>query len=113
MRSWMAGICIALAVTPVPGWAADARVDWPTFFRVGPSQHHQVVNELLRGTMVDVRSCTEAWCLVQYGRALGYVSRAALNAVDFPASGAPPASDCFESTRAGYGRGQVLRYCRR
>ena len=113
MRSWMVGLCVALALAPVSVWAADARVDWPTFFRVGPSQRYQVVDEILRGTVVDVRSCTEAWCLVQYGRTLGYVRRAALNATDFPSSGAPPGTDCFESTRAGYGKGQVERFCRR
>ena len=107
---WVFGLVTLWAATAV---AAPARVDWPTFFRLGPSTHYEVVDELLRGTMVDVRSCTDQWCLVQYGRNAGYVEQWTLNSDAFPASATAAGPPCFETVRNGYGKGEVLQVCRR
>ena len=86
MRSWIAALGLAALVPSASAQAAAGRVDWPTFFRVGPSRHYLVVDELFRGTILDVKSCTDQWCQVQYGRVIGYVERAALNVDPFPPS---------------------------
>ena len=113
MRRVLGFLCIALLLPSAAPRAADGRVDWPTFFRLGPSQHDRVVAEVLRGTVVDVKSCDTQWCLVQYGRALGYVERATLNTNDFPPSAGSSSAACFDSVRSGYGKGQDLRFCPR
>ncbi len=116
---WKAGaartVAILIAVACAgPAVAATGVVDWPTFFRTGPGKHFVVLQELARGTVVEVQSCADQWCLVQVGRVAGYVEQANLgqqappSVFPAPASGEP---GCFDSRRAGYGRGEVLRYC--
>ena len=113
----MRGIALAILFTvglpTVSVHAAGHQVEWPTFFRAGPSRHNQVVAELSRGTLVDVRSCDDQWCLVQYGRTLGYVERGMLNANASPTQHASPSSYCFDSVRSGYGKGEDFRFCPR
>ena len=79
----------AMVLPAASAQAAGGQVAWPTFFRTGPSRHTPVVAEMSRGTVVDVRSCDDRWCLVQYGRAVGYVERAALDTNAFPPLAAP------------------------
>lgn len=106
-----------------PAGAAEAPVTWPTFFRLGPGKQYRVVDELPRGRVLDVLSCGDQWCQAQLGRTVGYVERAALEppppastaatAAAPPRAASAPGQACFDSTRAGYGEGEQLRYCPR
>lgn len=98
----------------VPAAAATCFVQGPSFFRTGPGTRFVVLQELSRGTMVDVQSCAEQWCRVQLGRVTGYVSQVNLGQQappsQFPAQPAD-AAGCFDARRAGHGEGEVFRYC--
>ena len=111
----------AAATFLVFAWADAASADtglvtWPTFFRTGPGNHFVVLEELARGTAVEVRSCANRWCQVQIGRAMGYVDQANLGQQAppsmFPTPG-PQQARCFDSRRAGYKNGDVFLYCPR
>ncbi len=41
--------------------AAEGRVGWPTYFRTGPGDRYCVLEELLRGTSLDVKECAGEW----------------------------------------------------
>jgi len=102
-----------------PATASPGVIDWPTYFRTGPSKHFVVLQELARGTVVDVQSCADQWCLVQVGRVAGYVDQANLGQQAPPSAYPAPAANatgCFDSRRAGeapYRRDEVFRYCPR
>ena len=107
----LVGVFAAASWLSAPAQAEDVRVAWPTYFRTGPSQQHQVVGELARGTILDVQSCNADWCRARYGRTIGYVARPPLNSPPPASPAAAGDQSCFLSTRAGHGEGQVLRFC--
>ncbi len=113
MRGWVVGVCGLAAIWAGPSQAAEGVVGWPTYFRTGPGEQYRVVEELQRGTSVNVQECGDGWCRAQLGRALGYVKRAALGAGGVPPSQGAAAAGCFESGRAGYLGLQPFRYCPR
>lgn len=113
------GVLLGALLWVPPASASEAAVTWPTFFRLGPGKQYRVVEELARGTVLDVVSCTDQWCQVGRGRTVGYVDRAALEPPPWQAGtaaappGAPTGQACFESRRAGYGEGERFLYCPR
>ena len=122
----MAGVARYLATAGAVmalGWSTAAsawtgQVVWETFTRTGPGQQYAVIDELLRGTTVEVVSCGDQYCLVRYERSGGYVDRASVQPLDLagaaaPVTPAPAQRACFDSRRAGYGGGDIDRYCPR
>ncbi len=103
----------ALPVTPARAWAGVTA--WPTFLRTGPGSRFVVIDELLRGTRMDVQSCSDTWCTVQVGRVVGYVAQTDIGRDGATTVFVPPATavGCFDSRRAGYRAGEVFRYCPR
>ena len=112
----LAGVfAAAVGVTGSAAATEPQAVTWPTYFRTGPGRHYTVMQELSRGDSVAVLGCSDRWCRVRIGRVEGYVDEANLAAHPPPAGYAAPADTrpCFDSVRAGYGRGQTFRYCPR
>ncbi len=74
-----------------------------------------MLDEVERGVVVEVLSCDDAWCRVQFGGTFGYLEKAVLivagSMPDKPAGQPANEPACFESRRAGYGKGELLRYC--
>lgn len=112
---------LAAAVLMMVAWAGSASawtgvVDWPTFFRTGPGKQFVVLQELARGSTMEVRSCADQWCLVQIDRVVGYVDQANIGQQAPPSllmAPAPNAAGCFDSRRAGYQDGETFQYCPR
>ena len=102
---------IALVLATGPAWAWPGTVDWPTYYRTGPSKQYGVLDELQRGQTFDVLSCEGDWCRVRGAGSEGYIERGAL------ADGAPPAlagkpGDCIDVRLAGHNvKGQPFRIC--
>ena len=111
-----AAVALMMVAWAGPAAAWTGVVDWPTFFRTGPGKHFVVIQELARGSAVEVQSCSNHWCLVQIGRVAGYVDQFNLNPQAPPSVFAAPAAHaegCFDSRRAGYQDGEMFRYCPR
>lgn len=111
-RCWMRALVAGavLMTLTAPALAATGQVAWPTFFRAGPGRDRAVLEELQRGTLVDVQSCDGAWCAVRNGDVLGYVERSTLLDGALPGP-MRPSGDCFDAKRSGYAGGELFRYC--
>ena len=114
---WSCGIAVlALTAWCGPALAWTAEVSWPTFYRAGPDKQYAVLEELSRGSMLEVLSCENDWCRVRNGRTLGFVERSALltpSALPGKPAVPPVTTGCFVSRQAGYGSGEQFRYCSR
>ena len=116
----------SLAMVAVVGiaalaWSSPARawtgiVSWPTYDRTGPDKHYRVLNELDRGTTLDVLACENGWCRIQTDRSVGYIEQSAISEpgamISLPATQAE-SDGCFTSHETGYGKGENWRYCPR
>ena len=99
-----------------PALAYGGVVSWPTYYRTGPDRHYQVLNELDRGTKLDVLACENGWCHVQTGRDTGYVEQSAISQsgpLTDPPTDQVQSDACFDSHEAGYGKGENWHYCPR
>ena len=105
-------LCVAvMAAWSAQAWAWPATVTWPTYYRSGPGQAYQVLDEVFRGQTYEVLSCAGGWCQVQEGRSIGYIEQEALAPSDTPPPPAMKSGDCFDSQSAGFHKGGYYRYC--
>ena len=66
--------CAGWLAVPAPASAAPYVAVWTSYLRVGPSEHDHVLDGITRGTLVEVVSCSNGWCLVRVGGTQGYLS---------------------------------------
>ena len=103
--------------------AAPQQLAWPTFFRAAPSHDGLELQELDRGTTVDVLGCQGGQCQVRYGGVVGYVDQAMLGPPNMlpaglmpagvPAAAPNPAPSCVQARQAGYESGLTYDFCQR
>ena len=120
---FMTAVIAAATLVSGPCLATPQQIAWPTFFRAAPTHDGAELQELDRGTVVDVLNCDGDQCQVQYGRVVGYVDRAMLGPPNTPPAslmppntpGAAPDANpsCVDSRRAGYEGGMEYTYCQR
>ncbi len=122
MADWrrsIGGVAVAAALLAWcgPALAWTGVVSWPTYDRTGPDRHYEVLNELDRGTTLDVLSCDNGWCHVQLDRTSGYIEQSAISQpgalTTVPPTVQTESDGCFDSHETGYGKGETWHYCPR
>ncbi|MGJ3263349.1 MAG: I78 family peptidase inhibitor [Salinarimonas sp.] len=83
------GICALLLLATVPAVAEPARTTADLNLREGPGTRYRVIAAMPRGSLVDVRACTDAWCEVGYRGRVGWASRRYLRIGAVPVRPAP------------------------
>ena len=69
----------AVALIPSAGQGKEMHLIWTAYMRNFPSIHAMVIDEIEHDRIVDVIGCNDAWCMVRYGRAEGYIETSALD----------------------------------
>ncbi len=110
------------AVLAVAAWCSSAQawpgeVSWPTFYRAGPGRNYTVLDELARGKMLEVLSCSNGWCKVLNEDSVGYAEQEwIVQPGALPGKPPVPGPDgCVESrvTGSGYTGGLNYQFCPR
>ncbi|MBV9539084.1 MAG: SH3 domain-containing protein [Acidisphaera sp.] len=114
----LAIIALAAALTRPPGAIADPQTTvWATYLRDGPADTAHVVDELFRGSVVDVLGCTDRWCHVSLGGTIGYLDKDAFGTPGQRVLTTPQVSimpsgpDCFMAPQTGYGAPRATLFC--
>ena len=111
---------IGLASLILTGWCCLAQawtgeVSWPTFYRAGPGRNYTVLEELERGTTLEVMSCNDGWCRVRNGDSVGYTEQEWILRPDVMPKKfrTPDLKTCVESivTGSGYKGGLAYAFC--
>ena len=76
--AFAAGLAIAAAYAPERARATPMQVFWTTFLRNYPNENAMVIDEVAHDRIVEVLDCNDAWCRIEYGRAIGYIESGAL-----------------------------------
>ena len=96
-------------------WTGE--ISWPTFYRAGPGRNYTVLDELDRGTVLEVLSCKGGWCQVQNEGSIGYTEQEwLLPPGEMPSKpGIPGPNGCVASiiTGSGYKGGLAYQICPR
>ena len=101
---------ITLLAMALPAMASPGEVTWTTWFRIGPGRNYAVRDEIPNDTLVEVLGCENGWCQVVWENWTGYVESQTVTQ-PVPSSASPPAHDCVQNQRSGYGRGETLTLC--
>ncbi len=100
-------VILALSVAGHFGnaFAAPGTTVWSGFLRAGPSRHERILDEIQRGTVVEMLACQGGWCLIRTGRARGWVTEDVFTPPRSPigryASRQSNGADCFQSLVPG------------
>jgi len=104
---------ILLAVAAGPAHAGAMQLHWSSYLRDGPHDTARVIDEITRGTVIDVGACNRNWCRVKVEGATGYIDR---DAISFPS---PPngqrkisgAQGCFWDKQYSFRTPDETQFC--
>ena len=110
---WAAGIAVAVLCASTPAHAWTGRVTWTTWLRAGPGGQYIVVDEVSGGQTLWVTGCNESWCQTISDGVVSYIQADLISKADAETAAPATARGCFNSRVAGYGKGEIYRFCAR